>query len=163
MPGGGVSRFRARGGAWVAGQFLVGGAAALAAVAGPGRSRGRGVRRVGGLVLVAAGVGLVEWSRRALGPAFTPMPAPRPGAALSASGPYRYVRHPMYAGVILAAAGGCVAGSPCAVPPAAGLAALLHGKAAWEERRLAVSVPGYAAYRSRVRAPLVPGVPGGAA
>ncbi len=32
---------------------------------------------------------------------FTASPTPRPGGQLISSGPYRYVRHPMYSGLLL--------------------------------------------------------------
>jgi protein-S-isoprenylcysteine O-methyltransferase Ste14 len=62
-----------------------------------------GALDVAGAALAAAGVALAFWAYRALGPAFTPFPEPR-GERVT-SGPYRYLRHPMYVGGIAFFAG----------------------------------------------------------
>ncbi|MGD0680129.1 MAG: isoprenylcysteine carboxylmethyltransferase family protein [Polyangiaceae bacterium] len=75
------------------------------------------------------------------------------------SGPYAIVRHPMYAGALV-----LVAGIPMALGSVVGLAAFPPFAAVivWrlldEERFLLSRLPGYAAYRERVRYRLVPGV-----
>ena len=56
---------------------------------------------IGGL-LFAAGV-------FKLGPNFTPVPFPKPEATLVETGPYGFVRHPMYSGAVLMASGVTVA------------------------------------------------------
>ncbi|MCB0794932.1 MAG: hypothetical protein KDB88_09360 [Flavobacteriales bacterium] len=61
------------------------------------------------LVLVVAWIG---WAFHALGPGnATVLPLPRKQHVLVYHGPYRFVRHPMYTGVLLAALA-CALGAP---------------------------------------------------
>lgn len=147
-----------RGGLWVVGQFALGALVALAAGRGPARSRRGSPRRAAGAAILLGGAGLTAAAARRLGPALTPLPQPRPGAPLAATGVYGRVRHPVYAGVLLMALGGATAGSPAAAAPAAALAALLDRKAAREERHLRESAPGYGDYADRVVWRFLPGV-----
>jgi protein-S-isoprenylcysteine O-methyltransferase Ste14 len=74
-------------------------------------------------------------------------------------GPYRFVRHPMYAAVLLFAAAETLAYmDPWKVACSAALGMVLAAKAALEERRLRELYPDYAAYAARVRSRLIPGV-----
>src|SRR5699024_2562237 len=118
----------------LAGQFT-----ALGLLALPDRAR-RGRRTVGRLAgwgLVAGGGVLAAAGALARGPDLRPLPLPRRGVTLRTSGPYALTRHPIYAGILLAAAGGALAtgGRRDAVAPL-GLAAVLHTKAGFEERLL---------------------------
>lgn len=79
-------------------------------------------------------------------------PEPAPGARLVAHGPYRWIRHPMYAATLLVAGGwlgGHYTGFRLAL--AAGLAVVLLVKLRYEERLLMPRLPGYPAYASRTR------------
>ena len=75
------------------------------------------------------------------------------------TGPYAFVRHPMYAGALL-----YLVGTPLALGSYWGLIALvamvpvLILRSLDEERFLAKDLPGYAAYTSKVKYRLVPGV-----
>jgi protein-S-isoprenylcysteine O-methyltransferase Ste14 len=102
----------------------------------------------GALVLVSAG--------RALGSGFTPFPKPAEGGALVEEGPYAFVRHPVYSGGLLVAAGISLALSPWSLLLAAALAVVWALKASVEERFLTARYPGYADYCSRTRYRLVP-------
>lgn len=98
-----------------------------------------------GLLILAAGV-------RALGRSLTVLPRPREDAEFVQSGVYRWVRHPIYAGVIL------IVGSWASYR-----GSLLHGvlavviavffavKARREERWLLQRFPVYDAYRRRTK------------
>lgn len=75
------------------------------------------------------------------------------------TGPYRWIRHPMYAGFALFAFGAALLlGSWYGVVGAAALIALVARRAVLEERVLAKGLEGYAAYLRRVRHRLIPGV-----
>jgi protein-S-isoprenylcysteine O-methyltransferase Ste14 len=74
-------------------------------------------------------------------------------------GPYRYVRHPMYVGIILLFP--CMAlflGSWWALAPAILIATLMVARTALEDRTLQTELPGYAEYARQVRYRLLPGV-----
>jgi protein-S-isoprenylcysteine O-methyltransferase Ste14 len=74
-------------------------------------------------------------------------------------GPYHYVRHPMYTGVIAAFVGLPLAlGSWWALIPA-GLLVLTFIYRTWQEDRfLATSLPGYDMYKRQIRYRLLPGI-----
>jgi protein-S-isoprenylcysteine O-methyltransferase Ste14 len=79
------------------------------------------------------------------------------GHKVISTGPYRWVRHPMYAGAVL-----LFFGVPMWLGSGYGLAAgalftlLLGGRAVLEERTLARELAGYDEYRQKVRWRLVP-------
>jgi protein-S-isoprenylcysteine O-methyltransferase Ste14 len=75
------------------------------------------------------------------------------------NGPYRYVRHPMYTGVIIGFIGLPLAlGSWWALIPG-GLLILTFIYRTWQEDRfLTVSLPGYAEYAQQTRCRLLPGI-----
>ena len=111
-----------------------------------------------GVVLIAVGLLVVAWGAAALGPNLTPFPRPRAEATLVEAGPYRYVRHPIYGGLIVAALGWSIATvSPLALVPTVLLALLFDAKSRREEAWLTERLRGYAAYRARTRK-FVPGV-----
>ena len=89
---------------------------------------------------------------------FNIRPDVKPGAKLATSGPYRYVRHPMYVAVILFGLA-CVASgaTPRRIAALAALAAVLHVKALREERAMRAAHAGYDAYCART-ARYLPGV-----
>jgi protein-S-isoprenylcysteine O-methyltransferase Ste14 len=75
------------------------------------------------------------------------------------SGPYAWVRHPMYSGVMLFFFGApLLMGSWWGVLLAPLFAVLFAVRARIEERALVAGLPGYADYVARVRYRLVPGV-----
>lgn len=148
---------RARDAALVAAQMALIAATGAAGFRGPRWPRAlAGRRRSAGLALLCGGAAIGIAGARALGPALTPRPTPRSGVAVRDHGPYRIVRHPVYAGVLASAAGWALLRRPAALVPLAGLGGLLHAKALIEERLLEDRDPAYAAYRERVRFRIVP-------
>jgi protein-S-isoprenylcysteine O-methyltransferase Ste14 len=81
------------------------------------------------------------------------------GQTVVTDGPYRYVRHPMYAGVMLMLAGWpLLLGSYWACGPAALLAVIIVLRTAYEDRMLRRGLPAYEQYSRRTRFRLLPGV-----
>lgn len=81
------------------------------------------------------------------------------GHQVVTNGPYRYVRHPMYVGVIVAVlAMPLVLGSWWALIPGAGIVVLFIVRTALEDRTLRAKLSGYTDYTKSVRYRLVPGV-----
>jgi protein-S-isoprenylcysteine O-methyltransferase Ste14 len=75
------------------------------------------------------------------------------------TGPYRYVRHPMYAGMIFYVVGApLLLGSWWGLLWGCGLLALFAIRVLIEERTLRKGLPGYSEYAAQVRYRLVPGV-----
>jgi len=113
---------------------------------------------VGGIAaLVVAGL-VLALGFRGLGASLTPLPRPREGAELVEFGIYARIRHPIYAGLILASLGwGTLTRSVPAIGIALLLAAFLDAKARREEGWLLERYPTYAAYRRRTRR-FLPGI-----
>jgi protein-S-isoprenylcysteine O-methyltransferase Ste14 len=63
-----------------------------------------------GAVLCFAGISLAIWARRHLGANWSIMPSIKEGHALVTSGPYRFVRHPIYTGMLAAIFGSALVG-----------------------------------------------------
>ena len=55
-----------------------------------------------GLLITFSGLAFAIWARVHLGKNWSGMPAIREGHTLTRTGPYRFVRHPIYSGIILA-------------------------------------------------------------
>jgi protein-S-isoprenylcysteine O-methyltransferase Ste14 len=82
--------------AGVAGGFLVAEKVHAAAIA-----EGRWPLFVLGMVLICAGIAIRQWAVALLGELFTVDVRVHPGQSVVERGPYRWVRHPSYAGLIL--------------------------------------------------------------
>jgi protein-S-isoprenylcysteine O-methyltransferase Ste14 len=81
------------------------------------------------------------------------------GHQVISTGPYAFVRHPMYSGAILYFLGiALLLGSWYAVAIAVVLVALFGLRAVWEEQTLIDELPGYAIYAQRVRYRLIPSI-----
>jgi len=104
-----------------------------------------------GFVVAVAGLAVLVLGVLALGRSFTPLPRPHPRAEFREGGPYRFVRHPIYGGVILVAFGWSIADAPVALAPSALLAVLFDLKSRREEAWLVERYPAYASYRERTR------------
>jgi protein-S-isoprenylcysteine O-methyltransferase Ste14 len=81
------------------------------------------------------------------------------GHSVVSSGPYRFVRHPAYAGSVpLCVATALLLGSAWALIPGALAAAAIVARAALEDAELRRELTGYAEYAQRVPFRLVPGI-----
>jgi len=102
--------------------------------------------------LVALGGYLCLRGLRDLDEALTPLPHPRPGAELVETGSYGLVRHPIYGGIVIGAAGyALLAASPLALAGAVLLLAFFRLKSGREEAWLRARYPGYEAYAARTK------------
>jgi protein-S-isoprenylcysteine O-methyltransferase Ste14 len=152
-----MRRFTERGGWWVAAQLVLLGLLGTALMVwtadwGPAATGG-------GWAVAAAGGGLAATGLAALGGNLTPYPSPGSDAHLVERGPYRLVRHPVYGGIVIGAAGiSVVVGSIAGLSVTVGLVILFLGKSGFEEERLLRRFPAYAGYRNRVTRRLVPWV-----
>lgn len=145
-----------RGEGWVAAQFVLFvaiGGAGLEAWFRQGSASPWGPVASGAGVIAVLGGGLVAgrgaWDLRA---SLSPFPRPITGAPLIESGAYRLIRHPIYSGLVLGAAGwALITGSIAAIALAGLLFLLFAGKSGREEAWLSAAHPGYAAYQRRTK------------
>lgn len=148
-----------RGEGWVALQVVLLVAAGIAGTLGPVWS---GPFALGasllGIGAIALGTLVAARAATQLGPGLTPLPRPLAGGRLIRDGVYRSIRHPIYAGLILAAFGWSLfSGSPLAALVALLLGVVLDLKSRREEEWLLERYPEYREYRERTRR-FVPGV-----
>jgi protein-S-isoprenylcysteine O-methyltransferase Ste14 len=94
-----------------------------------------------GLALWAAGLGLAVWARLYIGRNWGMPMTKRETPDLVTTGPYRYIRHPIYSGIILAMLGTALATTPYALIAVAVLAGFFIYSATREERFLAGEFP----------------------
>lgn len=142
-----------RGEGWVALQVVAFAAAGLAGLLGPSwDGPARAFSSVVGVVAIGGGMAMAAAAVRALGAALTPLPKPRADATLVQGGIYRHVRHPIYGGVVLAAAGwGLLTASLVGLIVAGAILAFFALKSHREEAWLVERYPDYPAYRARTR------------
>lgn len=82
-----------------------------------------------------------------------------PGQTVTTTGPYRFVRHPMYAGALITSAGApFILGSYWAAAFLPVALALFAARIVAEERTLREELPGYREYTTKTRHRLIPGV-----
>jgi protein-S-isoprenylcysteine O-methyltransferase Ste14 len=153
---GGVAQemsFAERGGWWVAAQIPL---LLVALFLAPWTSHAGGafgqVAQYVGALVVFTGVATIAASIVVLGASLTPYPRPRDASTLITRGIYRYLRHPIYSGLIAATLGWALIWlSPAGVGCAVVAAVFFDRKATHEETWLTERYPGYAAYARRVR------------
>lgn len=130
---------------WVGGQALLLGALILI----PGRNDWTlpaWLAAVAGVIFFG-GLALVAVAALGLGSALTPTPVPTRSGSLTTTGLYRYVRHPIYTGVLAVVAGMTMrSGSWIHLGIALATLIFFDRKSAWEEAQLRDRYPGYAAY-----------------
>jgi protein-S-isoprenylcysteine O-methyltransferase Ste14 len=113
-----------------------------------------------GLVVVALGYGLVSWAM-ASNPFFarTVRIQMDRGQTVASGGPYRYVRHPGYIGMMIYSCASPLAlGSLWALIPAVLVVSGFVVRTALEDKTLRAELDGYKGYAARVRYRLLPGV-----
>ncbi|ATE62020.1 methyltransferase family protein [Thauera sinica] len=105
-----------------------------------------------GIGLLVLGAAICAAAALHLGSNLTPLPHPRDDATLVTTGLYRYVRHPIYCGVLLLAFGWALfVQGWLTLAYAALLFAFFDLKSRREETWLMARFPDYADYRRRVR------------
>jgi protein-S-isoprenylcysteine O-methyltransferase Ste14 len=110
-----------------------------------------------GLLLGVFGAFVSGWSIFQHRSGVSPFPKPVEGAVLVESGPYHYVRHPMYSGIVAFTLGaGLAFATPAAMLVSPAFLVFFMVKSGHEEEMLVVSVPGYRQYRSDVHWRLIP-------
>ena len=117
------------------------------------------VRAIGTAAVVAA-IGVIWWCGAAnhFLAASSRIQSDR-GHTVVQDGPYRFVRHPLYASRIVLIIGAALTlGSWIALVPAALNAALLILRTSLEDRLLTTELPGYREYAKHVPERLVPGL-----
>ncbi len=113
-----------------------------------------------GLVLIALGYAFASWAMIENRFFYTTVRVePEQGHVVCDSGPYRFMRHPGYAGNIPPLLGIVLAlGSLWALVPAAVALVITVIRTGLEDRTLMEELPGYKDYAGRVRYRLIPGI-----
>ena len=144
--------------ALVAGQFVIFAAVAAGVIVSGSLPDEAGLSVILGGVALVGGALIALWASWLLGPGMTASPVPSSRATqLVDSGPYRWVRHPIYTGVCLIMLGtaGLFASWPATVAALA-LVPYLLAKSSYEERQLRLRFSDYKAYQRRVPWRLLP-------
>ena len=105
-----------------------------------------------GTVLFACGIALAVWARLHLGRNWGMPTTQRVEPELVISGPYRFVRHPIYSGLLTAMAGTALVDSLIGLIVVAVLVAYFYYCGIVEERNLTDTFPtAYPEYKSRTK------------
>lgn len=105
-----------------------------------------------GAVLFAGGIALAVWARRHLGRNWGMPMTQRAEPELITSGPYRFVRHPMYSGLLTAMLGTALVNNLLGLIVVAVLAGYFYYCGIVEERDLSAAFPqAYPEYKSRTK------------
>ncbi|HME45879.1 MAG TPA: isoprenylcysteine carboxylmethyltransferase family protein [Syntrophorhabdales bacterium] len=109
-----------------------------------------------GVVLCAMGMAFLVWARQCLGKNWSQTVSEKIGQELVTSGPYRYVRHPMYAGGLVACIGSAIIAGGGFVFLLVILGAIFLWRVGAEDKLMAQQFPNeYPEYKKRTRA-LIP-------
>lgn len=105
-----------------------------------------------GILLFACGIALAVWARLHLGRNWGVPMSRRAEPELVTSGPYRFVRHPIYSGLLTAMLGTALVDNLLGLIVVAVLVAYFYHSGIVEERNLAATFPEtYPEYRSRTK------------
>ena len=111
------------------------------------------IEGLAGLLACLAGFALAVWARRHLGRNWGMPMSFKEGHELVMTGPYRYVRHPIYTGMLLAIVGTALVNGPVWVLAFVGMAVYCVYSARTEESLMLQQFPEqYAGYRRRTKA-----------
>lgn len=100
--------------------------------------------------LVLCGLGLALFAALQLGHSLTPFPVPKPNTTLQVRGLYRFMRHPIYTGAVVACVGWSLWwGSWPGMLWVVVVFAFFDRKATYEERWLVARFPQYQQYQKR--------------
>ena len=111
------------------------------------------INGIAGLIVCFAGFGLAVWARLYLGRNWGMPMSLKEGHELVTTGPYRYVRHPIYTGMLLAILGSALVNGPIWVVFFAGMAVYCVYSARTEESLMQQQFPEqYALYKRRTKA-----------
>lgn len=114
--------------------------------------------RIGGAVLTALGIGFAVWARRHLGRNWSGRPTMKVDHELVTSGPYQFVRHPIYTGILTALVGTSLVNGPFLLVGVLAAVAIFTWRIHKEEGYMMELFPDvYPAYRARTKA-LIPAV-----
>lgn len=112
--------------------------------------------RITGVFLTALGIAVAVWARLHLGRNWSGRPTMKIGHELVTSGPYRFVRHPIYTGVLTALFGSGLVNGPIWMVVFILFALLFRWRIRVEEIYMMELFPSeYPAYRTRTKA-LIP-------
>jgi protein-S-isoprenylcysteine O-methyltransferase Ste14 len=105
-----------------------------------------------GVVIFALGIALAVWARVHLGRNWGMPMTEKAEPELVTSGPYRFVRHPIYSGLLVAVLGTALVTNLIGVIIVAVLGAFFYYSASVEEKNLTAAFPtAYPAYRTRTK------------
>lgn len=114
--------------------------------------------RYAGLLLSIIGIALIIISSITLKQNLTPFPSPKASSTLITTGVYKYIRHPIYTGILFTTAGyGVYSANTLRLLVFITLLILFISKAAYEETMLLKKFPQYKSYKTRTAA-IFPGL-----
>lgn len=103
-----------------------------------------------GVGILVLGAFVTLWAVLQLNVHLSPFPSPLPGSKLIVAGAYKWARHPIYTGIILAFLGfAIIADSGYKLIVAGFLFLLFYFKSQYEEQRLLVMFPEYQEYKQK--------------
>ncbi|MCL1595229.1 MAG: isoprenylcysteine carboxylmethyltransferase family protein [Actinomycetia bacterium] len=110
-----------------------------------------------GVIIAVGGAALSAWSVLLHGSRLSPFPFPVEGMQVIDTGPYRYMRHPMYSGIVLFTLGvGLAYGKPSVLLSSLTFLVFFVAKSGHEEDMMIKYMDGYREYRSSVPWRIIP-------